>query len=155
MNNPKYILVDSKYKINNQQSNNFRYYLPKPIHIQKYLKINYLYMPRTNYLINSNNNNFDIIIINNNQPVFLNVYINEQNFTPILLATYINSYVNNNLGFRCVYNEMTYKFEFSCDQDFRLDFSKSNFYKLISMDQKIYNSENKKIISGIVNFNNP
>ena len=56
--NKNYVLIDSKNRlnINNTSSSNFRINLPKTIRIKSYIKINYLYMPRCNYLINSSNN---------------------------------------------------------------------------------------------------
>jgi hypothetical protein len=149
-NNPKYLLVDTKYRLYGSTTN-FRYQLPIPIDIKEYIKISYLYMARTNYLINSTNNTFDIII--NNQ--ITNIILPEQNFTPLTLSVYISNYMNNISNFKCVYNEFTYKFEFNCDTEFKIDFSKSEFNKLISMNNSVYTSIFKKIISGIVNFNNP
>jgi hypothetical protein len=153
MNNPKYLLIDSKYRYDqNQSTSNFRYYLPQPIKIKNKIQINYLYMPRANYLINSTNNTFDITFTT---PVIGRVIFTEQNYTPLTMASFINSYMNKLLGFVCVYNDSTYRFEFTATDDFKLDFTKSNFYKLLSMEKKIYSSIDKKIISGIVNFNNP
>jgi hypothetical protein len=148
-NNQKYLLIDSKYRTDGNASK-FRYYLPQPINIKSYIKINYLYMPRANYLINSSNNIIEVV---SNDLTIFTIAIAEGNYTPLTMANYISNYTNNII--RCIYNEFTYKFEFSANQDFKLDFSKSEFYKLIGMNKSTYNSVFKKIISGLVNFNNP
>jgi hypothetical protein len=150
MNDPKYLLIDSRYRTE-ENSCKFRYWLPKFITINSYIKINYLYMPRTNYLINSTNNIIELV--NNDNNTYFTIVIAEGNYTPLTLATYITNYTNNII--KCVYNEFTYKFEFSANGDFKLDFTKSQFYKLIGMNKTIYTSVFKKITSGIVNFNNP
>jgi hypothetical protein len=150
MNDPKYLLIDSRYRTESN-SCKFRYWLPKFITINSYIKINYLYMPRTNYLINSTNNIIELV--NNDNNTYFTIVIAEGNYTPLTLATYITNYTNNII--KCVYNEFTYKFEFSANGDFKLDFTKSLFYKLIGMNKTIYTSVFKKITSGIVNFNNP
>jgi len=150
MNNPKYILIDSKYRTQGD-SNNFRYWLPRPLTINSYIKINYLYMPRANYLINSTNNIIELV--NNDNQTYFTIVIVEGNYTPLTMANYITTFTNNIV--RCVYNEFTYRFEFSADGDFKLDFSKSDFYKLIGLNKSVYSSVFKKITSGLVNFNNP
>jgi hypothetical protein len=149
MSNPKYLLIDTKYRTDGKPSS-FRYYLPQPINIKKYIKINYLYMPRANYLINSSNNIIEVV--SNNITIFT-IAIAEGNYTPLTMASYISTYTNNII--RCTYNEFTYKFEFSANQDFKLDFSKSEFYKLIGLNKSTYSSVFKKITSGLINFNNP
>ena len=152
--NKNYLLIDSKYR--DQSSYNtskFTYKLPKPIRVHSYLKINYLYMPRCNYLINSTNNLFSIYFID--LTTNIDIVLPQQNFTPITLCSYINIYMNKYNGFNCSYNEFTYKFDFTADSDFKIDLTNSNFYKLISLDKKIYESNNNKFTSGIINFNNP
>ena len=61
----------------------------------------------------------------------------------------------NIYGFNCSYNQFTYKFDFSATCDFFLDFSQSDFYKIVSLEKKIYSSSNNQFSSGIVDFNKP
>ena len=68
-------------------------------------------MPRSNYLINQNNNTFTINF--NNGQVF-NVILLKQNYSPSDLVAYINSNVNIN-NFVCNYNQQTYKISFSAN----------------------------------------
>lgn len=151
--NTNYILIDSKYRSSkNDSPSKFRYILPNPIKVSSFIKINYAYIPRCNYLINSKNN---FIQINFNNDTKLNIYIESQNYTPNTLATYINNYGNNINGFTCSYNQFSYKFEFVAIVDFNIDFSQSNFHKLLGLDKTIYQSNNKKFVSNVINFNSP
>ena len=152
--NKNYVLIDSKNRLNtnNTSSSNFRINLPKTIRIKSYIKINYLYMPRCNYLINSSNNK---IVVNLNNQNYITIIFPSQNYTPLTLSNYINICVNNTNSFNCVYNNSTYKYDFQANIDFSIDFSQSNFYKLINLDKKIYSSNNKQFSSGLVNFNKP
>jgi hypothetical protein len=155
--NTNYILIDSKYRSSkNDSTSKFRYILPYPIKISNFIKINYAFIPRCNYLINSKNN---IIQINfnseNNTNSKLKIILESQNYTPFTLATYINNYASNIYGFNCSYNQFTYKFEFVSNVDFNIDFSQSNFHKLLGLDKTIYQSNNKKFVSNLINFNSP
>ena len=148
----KYILIDSKYRTNKDDStSNFRVYLPDLITITSKLTIKYLYIPRLNYLINSNNNAF--IITFDSSHVF-NIIFDIRNYTPLELVTYINNNCNYN-GFNVIYNTSTYKFEFKANSDFSLNFAISDFNKLLSLDKQVYTSYNNKFISNIINFNYP
>ena len=152
MENSKFILIDSRYK-NYGSNSNFKIYLNKPITIKKYIKIHYLYLPRLNYMINDNNKLIEITFSDNKK---ISIVFNKQNYSPLLLTTYINTYVNNYKNFNCYYNQFTYKIEFYCDIGFSIDFSKSSFHKLLSLDRKIYSSDNlNKFISNCINFNTP
>ena len=66
-NNPNYLLINSKYRNDyyNTNSSNFRIYFNKNINIQKYIKLQYFSISRTNYLITELNNKFKINFINN------------------------------------------------------------------------------------------
>ena len=151
----KYILIDSKYRTNKEDStSNFRVYLPNTIIIKNKLSIKYLFIPRLNYLINSNNNSFNISFITSSGISAYNVILPYQQFTPLELVTYINMNLNF-FGFNMTYNVNTYKFQFSATCDFNLDFSISDFNKLMSLDKIIYNSVNNKFITNIINFNYP
>ena len=151
-NNKKYILLDSKYRYSGT-STNFRYILPKLIKVNSYIKINYLYMPRCNYLINSSNNK---IVLKLNNAIFITIILPSQNFTPLTLANYITTICQTeNTTFNCTYNQFTYKLDFNSSVDFTFDFSQSNFYKLVNLNQQIYSSTNKQFSTGIVNFNIP
>ena len=75
----KYILIDSKYRNTfYNDTSNFRINLSKNINIKSYLKINYLYMPRTNYLINDRNNLFKLSFnTTNNGIINLDIKLNK------------------------------------------------------------------------------
>lgn len=152
----KYLLIDSKYKSSGNPSN-FRYILPKNININSYIKINYLYIPRLNYLIDDTNDKFLININNNNS---IQIILSHQNYTPLSLVDYINTYIGNNAyNFKVLYNQNTYKIEFYCDKPFNIDFSLSSFYKLVNLQNIIYQSvnQNNKYIffTNCINFNRP
>ena len=148
----KYILIDSKYKTNKDAStSNFRVYLPDMITIYSKLTIKYLYIPRLNYLINANNNTFNIIFDATHN---YNILFPIKNFTPLELVAFINTTINYN-GFNASYNTNTFKLEFKANVNFSLDFSSSDFYKLLSLEKKIYDSNNNKFITNIINFNYP
>jgi hypothetical protein len=149
-----YLLIDSKYKDKSSvSSSKFKYNLPRPIKIHSFLKINYLYLPRCNYLINSTNNYIKIYFISATSNV--DIFIPQQNYTPLSLSAFLNVYMNKLFNFNCSYNDSTYKFEITADIDFYRDFSKSNFYKLVSLENIKYYSNNKKFTTNIINFNNP
>jgi hypothetical protein len=169
MNNPpqvpsaKYLLIDSKYRYDTDQTtSNFRYYLPYPIKIKNKIQINYLYMPRANYLFDNSNNIIDIqfkevIKTNVYDTTTIRVTIPIQNYTPTQLATFITNYIANAYNFLCVYNDSTYKFEFSCKSGvyIALDLTKSNINRLFSMNKDIYTNNTNKYITNVINFNNP
>ena len=158
MEKSKYILIDSKYKTTGDPSN-LRIYFNEQITIKNYIKINYLSMPRMNYLINSNNNLIIISFIANVGVQAYNIILNMQNYTPLSLTAYINSMLSNINNFNCIYNTNTFKIEFTANCPFNIDFSKSNFYKLVSLNNIIYNSSiknnNNFFSTGIINFNQP
>ena len=57
-----------------------------------------------------------------------------------------------------IYNNQTYKYDISCSNEVKtlvLDFSKSDFYKLLSLEKKKYIINSNSFTSGIVNFNSP
>jgi len=150
----KYLLIDTKY-INTTNKYNFRYYLPNSINIKKYLKISYLYMPRMNYMINSNNNMFKIIfhVPYGENPQEVNFL--EQVYTPLSLVEAIRTRLAPYYNFNIIYNQFTYKIEMSCDVKFDLDFTNSNFHNLIGLDKKLYSSIDNKFITNCINFNQP
>ena len=151
-NNEKYILINSKFR-SQGNSNDFRIYLNKNIKINEYIQISYLNLARCNYLINNLNNTFDIIF---DDLTKLTIILNQQNYTPLQFVSNINSQINNYKNFNIIYNDSTYKFSFtSSTNDFKIDFTKSEIYKLFSLEKKIYQSFNKNFVSNLVNFNNP
>ena len=160
MSNPltKYILIDSRYKTYGTNSN-FKLYLPRPITINSYMSINYLYLPRMNYLINSKNDYIEIEFINNNINNIIKIRIDQKNYTPATLCDYINLYVANYNNFVASYNQFTFKLEFRCDTPFILHFEKSSFHKLLNLDKKYHLSNIDTIsnvfVSNCINFNNP
>ena len=150
--NEKYILINSKYRTNGD-SNNFRLYLNKNIQINEYIQINYLNIARCNYLINEKNNKFDILF---DDGTILTIILNHQNYSPLQFVSYLNIQINNYNNLKIIYNDQTYKFQFiSTTNNFRLDFSKTEIYKLFSLEKKIYSSDRFVFYSNIVNFNNP
>ena len=162
----KYLLIDSKYRNQNDPNNtstNFRYYLPEPITIKKYIKIKLLYLPRANYLINQYNCRFRITFttLNSNGSYnndIQNFFIPWGNYTPLELVTNINNQYTGN-GFAATYNTTSYKISFICAISFTLDLTMSNFYKLISLQSQMYASILQSSIyvfsTGVINFNNP
>jgi hypothetical protein len=57
-----------------------------------------------------------------------------------------------------IYNNSTYKYDISCNNEVKtliFDFSKSDFYKLLSLEKKKYIINTNSFTSGIVNFNSP
>ena len=158
----KYILIDSKYRNTfYNDTSNFRINLSKNINIKSYLKINYLYMPRTNYLINDRNNLFKLSFTTTNNGILnLDIKLNKQNYTPIELVNYINNFVsqlkNYQINFLLNYDSTTYKISFVSNIPYNLDLSVSDFYKLLSLEKKIYKSDNNNmIISNVIDFNSP
>ena len=151
----KYIMLDSKYRADpdNSSSVNFRYYLKKSITIKSYLKMKYLIIPRSNYLINDKNNTFDIII--NNQ--VYNINFNLQTYTPEGLCDFINKRLTNYSinNFLVTFDLTTYKIFFTSTTNFQIDLSKSNFHRLLSLKKQIYNSTNNVFSTIPINFNSP
>ena len=68
MDNKKYLIIDSRQRSYGNTCK-FRYQLQNEIKINEYICLNLFVMPRSNYLINSNNNNAFTIKFNNNQIV--------------------------------------------------------------------------------------
>ena len=100
----KYILIDTS-KLNIDDKSKFTFYLNKVITIKKYIKINYILIPKTNFVINSTigNNLFNITI--NGQTY--NYIIPSSYYRPQDLCSVIQGLVNQN-GFTCVYDSNTY-----------------------------------------------
>ena len=161
-NSIKYILIDSKYRNPiYKNSSNFRIYLPKFINIHSYLKINYLYIPRTNYLINDTNNLFSVKLYSNSNNILeQEVKLKNRNYTPLQLIEYINNMfttlTNLQITFLLSYDATTYKISFISTVPFELDLTKSNFHKLLSLEKKKYvSNENLMIYSNVIDFNQP
>ncbi len=152
--NPNYLLINTKYRNDfyNTSSSNFRIYLNKNINIKKYIKLQYFSISRTNYLITEKNNKFRINFSNN---FFLNVIIPIGNFTPLQLCEAINFQIDYLKNFNLTYNSQIFKLTFNCDIEFNIDFTQSDFYKLLNFEKRIYNSVNNKIVSNIIFFNYP
>ena len=154
----KYILIDTK-NIDGDKYN-FRYYLPSMIHINEYIKLNMMLLPRMSYFINESNNKFNVTFYVNNSLATVSFVLASQNYTPLSLCNAINSLVGNlgTINFNATYDQFSYKITFQCNIQFDLDLTLSSFHKVISLDKKIYNSTNNSInysISGLVNFNLP
>ena len=130
------------------------------INIKEYIKLNMMLMPRMSYFINDGNNKFNVIFYTNNLST-MSFILPIQNYSPLSLCDMINSlYGNaiNNINFNATYDQFSYKITFNCDIQFDLDLTISSFYKTISLEKKVYNSNNNtinNIISGLVNFNTP
>ena len=154
----KYILIDTKNIEDNKY--NFRYYLPKMIHINEYIKLNMLLIPRMSYFINEDNNKFKFIFSIPTGFITKSIILPIKNYTPLTLCDMINElFVNSSFViFKAVYDQFNYKITFESSREFKLDLTTSNFYRIISLDKKIYDSENNYInhsLSGFINFNIP
>jgi hypothetical protein len=101
MSNPKYLLINSKFRNpDSKSSTNFRIYFNKNIEINNYIKINYLNFPRCNYLISEKNNKFSITTSGQ----VINVIIPIGNYTPLQLSELINLQLNNVNELKIIYN---------------------------------------------------
>ena len=148
----KYILINSRLRDSGNPSN-FRIFFEKEIVIKDYLQLSYLVMPRNNYLINNSNN---ILKINfgNNAPI--NIYLLNQNYSPVELALFINTQCSGNpFGFSCNYNSNNYKFIFTANRNFELDFSINLLHRIFSLEKKSYSSTGNQFTTNIINFNYP
>ena len=151
----KYLLIDSQYKSNpNDNNNNFTIYLHRYINIKSYLQINYLVLPRLNYLINDKNNNFIINFINDASIHSFTVLIIKQNYTPDQLCSFLNQFLSSQFGFSCLYNAQNYKILFTANVDFQIDLSQNNLYQIFNMNKQVYSSNNNQLLTNIINFNN-
>ena len=148
----KYLLIDSKFRsLDSNYSTDFKIYFNKNITIDNYIKISYLNIPRCNYLITNKNNSFKIIFSNDR---IINIIIPDSNYSPLQLADCINLQSNIN-NFNITYNNQNFKYTFNSNISFQIDFTTSNFYKLLRIEKKIYYSNNNKLISNIIFFNYP
>jgi len=153
----KYILIDTKNIDDNKY--NFRYYLPRMINIKEYIKLNLMLIPRMSYFINESNNEFNVIF-NTNNLIIKRFTIPIQNYTPLTLCDIINTLFGkvDNITFNATYDQFSYKITFQSNVSFDLDLLLSSFHKVITLEKKVYNSNNNLInhsISGLVNFNIP
>lgn len=155
MDQPNYLLINTKNRNDyyNTSSSNFRIYLDRSINIKKYIKLHYLSLARTNYLITDKNNKIRIIFLNDNSRI--NIILPNQIYTPLQLIDTISILCNNINGLNASYNNQTFKITFSCNVDFQIDFTLSEFYKILNLQPKIYNSIDKSITSNIIFFNYP
>ena len=128
----KYLLIDSKYRDPSYtNTSNFRIHLPKFINIHSYLKISYLYIPRTNYLINDKNNLFSVRLHSNTGIIDLEVKLTNRNYTPLELVNFINNMFSSlnkyQISFLLSYDITTYKISFISNVPFELDLTQSSF----------------------------
>ena len=72
MSNSKYILIDTKNINNIDNKYNFRYYLSEYIEIKKYIELQLLILPRMNFMINKNNNTFQVKLYKDNNNYIVN-----------------------------------------------------------------------------------
>ena len=157
----KYLLIDSKYRDPSYtNTSNFRINFSKFINIHSYLRINYLYMPRTNYLINDSNNVFTVRLRLNTGIRDFEVIIKNRNYTPLELVNFINNMFSTlsvyQISFLLSYDSTKYNISFISTVPFELDFTQSDFYKILSLEKKKYKSdENNMFISNIIDFNQP
>ena len=154
----KYILIDTKNLDDNKY--NFRYYLPRMIHIKEYIKLNLMLIPRMSYFINESNNKFNIIFKVNDSFIVKSFIIPFQNYTPLTLCDMINTLFGSidNVNFNATYDQFSYKITFQSNVSFDLNLTLSSFHKVITLEKKVYNSNDNLInhsISGLVNFNIP
>ena len=144
MTKKKYILIDTK-NINTIDKYNFRLYLNETIEINNYIKLKMLLLARMNYFINETNNKFKIKIYKDiNNPVIVNFTLPKQSYSPLSLCQTINSLFTtyNDITFTTSYNQNNYQITFNSNYDFDLDLTLSSFYRVISLDKKIYKSDN-------------
>ena len=108
-------------------------------------------------MINDTNNLFGIIFYTDAGPHNIDVILLSQNYTPLSLVDFIKTRLSSFYSFNIIYNQFTYKIEMSADYYFALNLSNCDFHKLIGLEKQIYNSynNNKKIITGCINFNQP
>jgi hypothetical protein len=86
MSNSKYILIDTKNINNLDNKYNFRYYLSEYIEIKKYIELQLLILPRMNFMINKNNNTFQVKLYKDNNNYIVNFNLAPQNYTPLSLC---------------------------------------------------------------------
>jgi hypothetical protein len=155
----KYILIDTKNIKDNKY--NFRYYLPKTIHIKEYIKLNMLLIPRMSYFINEDNNIFKFIFTIPTGFITKTITLPIKNYSPLTLCDMINELFKTSsfVNFTAIYDQFDYKITFQSNIEFKLDLTHSNFNNIISLDKKIYESNNNflnnYVISGLINFNIP
>jgi len=149
----KYILIDTKNIDDNKY--NFRYYLPRMINIKEYIKLNLMIIPRMSYFINSTNNVFNVIF-NTNNLIIKRFTIPIQNYTPLTLCDMINTLFGkvDNITFNATYDQFSYKITFQSNVSFDLDLTLSSFHKVITLEKKVYNSNNNLTSTNILNTNN-
>ena len=82
----KYILIDTKNITNIDNKYNFRYYLSEYIEIKKYIELQLLILPRMNFMINKNNNTFQVKLYKDNNNYIVNFTLPYQNYTPLSLC---------------------------------------------------------------------
>jgi len=82
MNNLNYLVINSKYRQNNQSSTDFTIQLYKPIIIKKYIKLIFSSIPESSYQINENNQKFKIVFSDSTTKQF-NVPIGNYNTTSL------------------------------------------------------------------------
>ena len=152
----KYILIDTK-NLNLVDKYNFRYNLNEMINITKYIELQMLILPRMNFMINKNNNTFQVKLYNNNNNYIVNFSLPYQNYTPISLCDTINLLfsASNGIIFTASYNTYNYKITFSSNCNFDLNLTLSSFNKIISLEKKVYYSDINKQISSFIIFNQP
>ena len=84
----KYMLIDSKMRTSGSV-NNLRIFFDHEVQILSYITINYLVLPRMNYLINYSNNQMKFNF--NNNPITITLPM--QNYAPVDLATQITTLI--------------------------------------------------------------
>ena len=128
----KYILIDTKNLDENKY--NFRYYLPRMIHIKEYIKLNLMLIPRMSYFINESNNKFNIIFKVNDSFIVKSFIIPFQNYTPLTLCDMINTLFGSidNVNFNATYDQFSYKINFQSNVSFDLNLTLSSFHKVIT-----------------------
>ncbi len=133
-NKENYILINSIYRDNkNSSTSDFRIHFNKNIEINEYIYINYLAIPRQNYLITKKNNNFKIIFENGD---IVNIIISEGNYQALELNEIINLQINNINNFNIKFSINTYKYTLTSNQNFKLDLTTSDFNKLLSLEKR-------------------
>lgn len=147
-----YIFIDWSKRINKQNTNSNDFYISfnSQLRIKNYIKLLYLLIPKTVYLINSKNNTFNIIF---NDNTVKNITIPINNYDTDTLATTIKNLINYS-SFNMVLND-DFTYTLSASQNFIINFN-SNLNILFNLEKnKDYNSVWNVFKTNIINFNYP
>jgi hypothetical protein len=110
MSKKNYIIINS---VNLPCSTDFTYKLAKQIKVHKYMKLLYACIPNTNYMINSENNQFQVSFDDGVWEMFLPI----GNYTTNSLAQKINNVMTAN-NFNITFDDIKVKYQLTASQSF-------------------------------------